>query len=486
MDFTVSQFQDLVNKYKIEEVIDHSSRVVENSVFLLIQKESDYGIYSKYIKEAHEKKVKFIVTNKKEIYQNFVGKIEIYFTANISSIIDHSIKIFYHLSPEVILVTGTNGKSSIVSYVRQIFLHMGCLCASIGTLGVICDSIIIPHHLNSSLTTPSNLHLRQILHFLYKKGVLYVAIEASSHALHQGRLKNISSSCVCFCSFSEDHLDYHENMKNYLNSKLLLFQKNINQNSTIVLIDEVKDLVPQDIKGCHNIIIVSKDNSEAGFNQVLIVNRIQSTFYCQEVFFSYKGSKFKILSKIIGKHQMYNLLMSILLSNHYLNKLENIIKIIPQIVSPEGRMQKVFPKKNIFIDYAHNSNGLKMLLEEINSIKEARLILVFGCGGDRDKGKRRVMGKVANDLSDIVVITDDNPRNEDAKLIRKEILLGCKKAIEITPRSNAIRYALSLQKDSDVVLITGKGHENYMIYKGKVILKKTDRQIVVDFYEDVR
>lgn len=387
--------------------------------------------------------------------------------------------LYPHIPSHMIAVTGTNGKSSIVSYCMQIFGLLGFQAASIGTLGVECTnkelSCKIQKDYNIELTTPDIVSFRKVLCDLNVNNVNYLAFEASSHALAQDRICGTQTQFVAFTNLTQDHLDYHITMENYLQAKLKIFSHILQKNGIAIVnsdmqqFDRIKAFMVQN--GIKFYTIGLKGD-------LRILSTVQS-IHGQTISFNYKHKNYLFDTSIIGAFQAYNLLMACALVEGFGYfggfEMDDIVKIMPNLVSVKGRLQRITDinaKFHVFIDYAHTPDALKNTLQELQALKKknSKLVVVFGCGGNRDKGKRSVMGIIASTIADQVIVTDDNPRFEDPEIIRSDILSQIKeKAIEISGREEAIKFAISQLEASDILVIAGKGHEEYQIVQNTKI-----------------
>lgn len=385
------------------------------------------------------------------------------------------LKIFYEIDNKVniMAITGTNGKTSIAGFVAQMLTCLGYKAAAYGTIGLqIFFSLEKDEDLNDafSLTTPSLCVLYHIIGTLYKKyQVNYFILEASSHGLAQDRLLGLSIKVAGISNLTHDHLDYHGTMEKYMESKGLLISKFLQPNGTMIL--------------------NADDTYFSFFNKVCLQNNIKTLEYgekakdiqllkilpsmqncTQEVTIHYQGKTYSFIIHFIASFQVYNILcaMSYLLVLQI--DIKDIIKIMPLIKAVEGRMEKIYNNHDIdiYIDYAHNPGAMETVLTETGKrYREREIIAVFGCGGNRDKTKRPIMGSIAAKYAHYVIITDDNPRNENPSIIREEIQQGAKiyasspeNVFNIPSREEAIKLALQMAKKFDaVILVLGKGHE---------------------------
>ena len=384
------------------------------------------------------------------------------------------LKIFYSPLPtNIYAVTGTNGKTSTAEFTRQILEFFGKKSASIGTLGIATSYDYGESLQNSGLTTPDIVSFYKNLAILKQNKIDDVVLEASSIGLEQKRIAGINIAVGAFTNFTQDHLDYHGKMDQYFEAKMMLFEDVLKDGSKAVLnsdIDEFEKIVKICQKKDHQILSYGYN---AGDFKICKIN--QSDFG-QEVFFEFRHKIYLAKLKITGEFQAFNMLcaLAIVMAQYNLShlQLEKLLSNFSQLNSALGRMQKVVTLKNkaqIFIDFAHTPDALENVLNLGRKLTHKRLVILFGCGGNRDAKKRPIMGKIASDLADLVIVTDDNPRHEDSKVIRAEIISACdeKKTIEIDDRKIAIEKAISMLESEDVLILAGKGHEKYQIIGDK-------------------
>ncbi len=381
---------------------------------------------------------------------------------------------YYPDAPKhICAITGTKGKTSIVSFIVQILKMLGKNAASIGTLGIISEKWIE----SGTNTTPFVIKLRQWMSKLANNGVEYLAVEASSHGIEQKRLEYINFDAVGFSNLSRDHLDYHKTMENYFNAKARLFS-DFNYKTAVINYD---DEFSSQIKKHNNARLIS-----VGFNGLeikILAARVLPDG--QEIELNYFGKIIQIKATLIGEFQIYNALMAIgLVIGMGINKDDlPIERIFENLRAPAGRAEFVGKTKTggaVFIDYAHTPESLEQIIESLRKHTSNRLHILFGCGGNRDTGKRPMMGEIAAAKADVIYITDDNPRMEDAGEIRKQIIAACKNGIEIANRADAIRTAVNGLSDGDILIIAGKGHEDYQII-GKEKTHFSDREEVLKY-----
>jgi len=398
-------------------------------------------------------------------------------TKNINKDLIFALKQKYADIPEnIFAVTGTKGKSSIANFFLQFMSILGQNAASIGTLGLKSNIGKVEKIVkNSPLTTPDIICIYKNLNILKKHNINNVIIEASSIGLDQGRLLGVKFKSAIFTNLSLDHLDYHKNMRNYLACKIKLFSDNMSFGQAIINSD-----FPESKKICKFISQTNNKILSFGKNgaDLKIINYVPLD-QGYKVKFSIENEIFENKINLLGDFQIYNILATFFLifNSYKLSKIEkeNLIQSFSNLKSAKGRMELIHDNKfKIYIDFAHNDQSLEKSLLAIRNKPKTnirKLIVLFGCGGDRDKSKRAKMGKIATQIADLSIITDDNPRSENPATIRQKIISGCKnnKFIEIANRKMAIIETIKkLQKD-DILMIAGKGHEKYQIIGKKKI-----------------
>jgi UDP-N-acetylmuramyl-tripeptide synthetase len=367
--------------------------------------------------------------------------------------------LFYPRQPETIVaVTGTSGKTSVASFMRQIFNQTGGKAASIGTIG-----IVRPNGATyGGLTTPDPLSLHHTLDTLAREGATHVAFEASSHGLDQYRLDGVRLKAAAFTNLSRDHLDYHLTLEDYLKAKLRLFHTLLPQDGTAVIMESEFSSQVKAACGNRNIITIG------GPGSVLGLKELTQTPNGQKLILEVYGRRYFVEIPLLGRFQVENILTALGLGMATGLTVEEMLPVIAYIDGAKGRLEEVGRKHGapVIVDYAHKPDALEKALQALRPFVKNRLIVVFGCGGDRDKGKRPLMGEIAARLADVVFVTDDNPRSEEPATIRAEILAACKGAQEIGDRKTAIETAIAFMQEGDVLLIAGKGHETGQIIQG--------------------
>ena len=403
-------------------------------------------------------------------------KIPIIKVKSIKKTITEACKVFYQAKPKnIIAVTGTNGKSSVAEFYYQILSAQKIPVASMGTLGIKINNKVT----RTNLTTLDIISLHRELEKIKKLGIDNVILEASSHGLDQGRLDGLNFKTAIFTNFSQDHLDYHKNMKHYLNAKLILFSKLL-KNNYIITDNEIPQFLKLKKitkKNNLNLLTIGKKNSTIQFKAIEPNGNFQS------INFRYKKKNHDVKIPLIGLFQIKNLFMSIIAAKLSGLEVKQILNVVKNIKEVDGRLQLIKTLHNqakIFIDYAHTPNALETSLKTLKEHYKIKADVVFGCGGERDKKKRSKMANICEKNAEKIYVTDDNPRNENPKLIRSMIISGFSKKLsfsEIPSRSKAIETALMKSKPNSIILIAGKGHETIQIYKKKII-NISDTEIV--------
>ncbi len=463
-----------VGAIKIKNISFDSRNIKKGDLFISIKGYKYDG--HDYIDKAILKGAKVILYSKK-IKKN--KKIKFLKFKDTKVILARLSTNYYKNKPKnIIAVTGTNGKTSVSDFFYQIFSLQNIKSGFIGTLGFRKDNSLKERN----LTTLDSLTLNKDLNDMKKSGIDNVIIEASSHGLKQKRLDFLKIKAGIFTNLSHDHLDYHKNMKNYLNSKLLLFKHILKKKSTVITdtdIQQYKRIKKIQKKRKLKILTIGSKS-----NKFRILNhKIYKNFQCLEI--KYNNKIYSLKVNLFGSIQIKNLLMAILAANVCGLKIKSIFNNIHKIRSVDGRLQLIRTltnKSKIFVDYAHTPDALENAILSLREHFKKKITVIFGCGGERDKSKRSLMGKVAKKYCDKVFITDDNPRNENPKKIRKDIMKVLKSSMvnEIGNRKKAIYYALKNSDPHEVILIAGKGHETYQdIGERKILL--SDKNIIKSF-----
>ena len=363
---------------------------------------------------------------------------------------------FYGLQPKTaVAVTGTNGKTSVASFLRQLWAAEGYRAASLGTVGVVG-----PHGtLTLKHTTTDPIELHAILAALAEDGVTHLALEASSHGLQQRRVDGIDFAAGAFTNVSRDHLDYHASFEDYFAQKLRLFAELLPQGAAAVVdVDSEAGERVAERAQARGLELISV--GRAGKTLRLVSAEIDG--FSQILVVEHGGKQHKVRLPLVGAFQASNALVAAGLAMATGVDAGTALPLLESLQGARGRLDLAGTAPGgapIFIDYAHTPDALAKALDALRPYVENRLVVVFGCGGDRDKGKRPEMGKVAVEKSDLAIVTDDNPRSEDPAAIRGEILAAAPGVVEIGDRARAIAEAVAGLRGGDVLLIAGKGHE---------------------------
>ncbi len=405
-----------------------------------------------YINEAIKKGARLVICSKKCKFKK--KKVDIIKTVRVRDYLSEITANFYKIKPKnLIAVTGTNGKTSVADFYYQLLNLNKIPVASIGTLGIQSKNSKI----KTNLTSPDIITLHKNLELLKKQKIDNVIIEASSHGLAQQRLDRLDFKAGIFTNFSQDHLDYHKSMKDYLNAKLILFKKLLAKNRYIISDGSSKEF--------------STLKKIAKKRKLKILDTTKEDLY-----------KDFMPKDFINTFQSKNLSMAILAAQLSKLKKLKIKKKIKKINGVNGRLELVrkFPNNiKIYIDYAHTPDALREALKSLKNIMKNKISIVFGCGGERDFKKRPLMAKIVKSMCERIYVTDDNPRNENPKKIRNQIIKHLKNCDynEIGSRSKAIKEAVIKAEPNEIILVAGKGHENFQDYGDKV-LAISDRQII--------
>ncbi len=368
----------------------------------------------------------------------------------------------------VIGITGTNGKTTTAFVVKDILKAMGIESGLIGTV----KNMVGEKEFHTELTTPDPYDMHNLFRMMVDDNIKYCVMETSSQAFHQMRLAGIHFHTGVFTNLTQDHLDYHGTIEEYKACKKMLFFNC--DNAVVNADDEASAYMVEDVP-CNVKTYALNNNSDfKADNAELFSDRVQ-----------YELSGEKVVFGIPGDFSVYNSLCAIGAVCSLGFDLSDVISAISKANSVKGRLEllKTNTPYGVIIDYAHSPDGLEKAIKAVRGFTKGRVITLFGCGGDRDKTKRPKMGRVATDLSDIVVVTTDNPRTEDPEVIIKEILIGTvgskAEVVTVTDRTEAIKYAISIAKENDTVLLAGKGHETYQVI-GKERVHYDEREVVAE------
>lgn len=394
-----------------------------------------------------------IVPDTKEYLQNYI----------VSNFKDEVNKL------DIIGITGTNGKTTTSYLTYQMLNKLGVKTAYIGTIGFYIDDDIkeLPN------TTPEILEVYSMLIEALEKGCKAVVMEVSSHALSLKRVEGLNFKIEAFTNLTEDHLDYHKTMENYLNAKLKILDQ-LKSDGTIIVNND-------DEYGKY---FKQKNFKTIGFNESNYqILDYESDTNGTNINFKYNDNIYSVKTNLRGKFNVYNYMTTLAIINTYKYSIDEIISITKSVYPPKGRCEQVIVRDaEAIIDYAHTPDAVEKIINSFLENKQGRIITIVGCGGDRDPMKRPIMGKIATEKSDYVIFTNDNPRTEDPNTIMNDIIAGVSKDNYeiILDRKSAINKGLSLLKTNDTLLILGKGHEDYQII-GHEKHHLDDKEIVLEY-----
>jgi UDP-N-acetylmuramoyl-L-alanyl-D-glutamate--2,6-diaminopimelate ligase len=426
---------------------------------------------AKYIGQAFERGACVVIANG----GSYSGSGLVIETANPRQLFARMAARFFGKQPDLTVgVTGTNGKTSVAAFVRQIWLSMGFRAASIGTIGVVGPSgtEYLSH------TTPDPVQLQRLLAKLAEDHVEHLALEASSHGLSQYRLDGVRFAAAGFTNLSRDHLDYHATLEEYFDAKMRLFEELLPVGASAVINADTSfsaDVTARAKARGLKIFSVGKLGTELklvsarrdGFGQHLELQGAQKIH--------------SVYLPLVGEFQTSNALVAAGLVLATGGEEALVMHALESLQGAKGRLELVGKSKSgasIFVDYAHTPDALENAITSLRPYTDGKLVVVFGCGGDRDKGKRPQMGAIAAQHADRIIVTDDNPRSEDAKIIRAEILAACPGAQEIGDRAKAIRAGVDSLSAGDILLVAGKGHEEGQTI-GTTVIPFSDHEAVI-------
>ena len=452
----------------------NSSKCKKDNIFFAIKGTKIDG--NKFINHAIQNGAKIIISNQK--FEGIKKNILYLRSYNVRKSLSEFAYTIYKSKPKnIIAVTGTNGKSSVADFYFQILRLNKKKVASIGTLGIKTQNYIQ----KVSNTTIDSITLSTILNKLKKEKIDNVILEASSHGLKQNRLDGLKFRTGIFTNLSHDHLDYHKTLSEYFKSKMYLFEKLLIKNANIVTdleISEYKKIKEIALRKKFNIETISNKNG----NIEMVSHEYQNNK--QIVKIRYRKNIYKFETRLIGRVQIKNILMAMIAATKSSLSFKKIVNTIKSLKPVSGRLEQIGIIKNnskVILDYAHSPDALEVSLKSLKEqFKNKKITIVFGCGGDRDKTKRQIMGKIANQYCDRIYLTDDNPRYENPKTIRTSIRKNINKSkiYETSNRAKAIKKAIFDLKTGDILLVAGKGHEKIQEYKEHKKLFSDQQQIL--------
>ncbi|MBU1727202.1 MAG: UDP-N-acetylmuramoyl-L-alanyl-D-glutamate--2,6-diaminopimelate ligase [Candidatus Omnitrophica bacterium] len=450
------------NSFEVKGISCNSKTVKNGFVFVAIQGNRDDG--SKYIEEAIRNGARAVITKSQKRQQEDVCFIKVRDTRKALARLASEFYGNPSKKIKVVGVTGTNGKTTITYLIEALLKKSGFSPAVIGTINYRFKDKVF----SSKNTTPGPVELESMLAEMRERGIDYTAMEVSSHALDQDRVTGINFHSAIFTNLTQDHLDYHRTLEKYFRAKSKLFKILPSRAFAVVNID--------DRYGRRLLKNIS-------FKPVTYAIDNKADFVAKDLRFAVSGSEFNIIgrkgfklnlkSKLIGKHNIYNMLAAVAWAQKEGIKAQVIKEVMENFCNVPGRLEQVYSdnRVSVFVDYAHTEDALKNILNALREISDKRIIVVFGCGGERDKTKRPKMGRIVSELSDYAIITNDNPRSEDPFAIIRDIKKGMtNNHYSVVPeRMKAIRKSLCIARKGDIVLVAGKGHENYQILKDRTI-----------------
>tara|TARA_Y100000816_G_scaffold289973_1_gene277605 strand:- start:6662 stop:9508 length:2847 start_codon:yes stop_codon:yes gene_type:complete len=467
------------HKVTFSGIAFNSKKIKKGYIFFAFKGTKSDGNF--FIDDAIKNGSKIIISNK---FKKIGWKKNILFLRDKNPrklLTEFSLKIFNKKPNNLIAVTGTNGKSSVVNFYFQIAKLNNIKAASIGTLGV--KGLKTVEKFNN--TTFDTIQINSILQKLHQKKVGNVILEASSHGLKQNRLDGLKFDIGIFTNLSRDHLDYHKTLQNYLNSKLILFKKLMKKNAVAIY--------DAQLNSASKLKRIAKSNKikiftiGGNYSSVSVINH-QFLKNEQKITFKINNNEYDFSTKLIGRVQIKNLLMAIMAAIKSKISIEKITKIIQKIKPVNGRLEQIGKLHNngiVILDYAHTPDALLTCIKNVKEqFKFRKINLVFGCGGERDKPKRKIMGRIANKYCNKIYLTDDNPRSEDPHEIRKDIKLNISrtKLLEIPSRKSAIKSAILDINSDEILIVAGKGHEVYQEYITKKFF--SDKNFIKRFIDE--
>ena len=460
----IEEIIELIERNKISGISSNSRLIGRGFIFVAVKGAKEDG--SKFIDEALSRGARFVVYDSRVRAAHY-GPLAVFIKVKDTRLALARLAVSFYKNPsskvKVIGITGTNGKTTVTYLLEALLKEAGLNPGVIGTVNYRFKNKIIP----AKNTTPGALELQSVLAGMVDKGVDYVAMEASSHALDQGRVAGIDFHSAIFTNLTQDHLDYHTTLDNYFRAKAKLF-RDIGSESFVVINNDDKYSVR--LKKITPARIITYG---IGKNSDITARNIRLAAGFTEFDFCFRGKQVKFRVKLIGKHNVYNVLAAAGWGIAEGLSLKTIKSAFEKFTSVPGRLERVESKKgfSVFVDYAHTDDALKNVLCALRQLSPKRIITVFGCGGERDKLKRPKMGRVVSRLSDFAIVTNDNPRSEAPEAIARDIRKGMtgNNYCVILDRKKAIRKSLSLAGAGDIILLAGKGHEDYQVLRDKTI-----------------
>jgi UDP-N-acetylmuramoyl-L-alanyl-D-glutamate--2,6-diaminopimelate ligase len=450
----------------INAITADSRKVVPGSVFFAVPGSKADGLA--FADEAIARGAVAIVAERP--FQTARANVATVVVPDVRAALSQAAAALHPLQPATIVaVTGTSGKTSVAAFVRQIWADLGHAAASLGTIGIVAPSRFV----YGSLTTPDPVTLHETLQKLAQDGVTHLAMEASSHGLEQRRLDGVRLTAGAFTNLSRDHLDYHASLEEYLAAKLRLFEVLL-QPGQPAIIDADSDVSPKVMAACEKRGLEVMSVGARGDTLRLLSHKPDGL--ATRLSIGYDGRTYSVRLPLAGSFQASNALVAAALCIATSDAPERVFAALEKLQGAPGRLELIGTRVGapIFVDYAHKPDALEKTLAALRALARERLIVVFGCGGNRDRGKRSLMGEIAARQADVVIVTDDNPRSEVPADIRAAILAGARrvaadKVLEMGDRRAAIAAGIAELGAGDVLVVAGKGHETGQTVGDKVL-----------------
>ncbi len=465
--------------YNIESICVDSRRVTKGALFIALKGAAADG--SAFIEDAISKGAAVIVKSD-NMHCGVKENVCLLSVRDTKQFLNEILRRFYRNPSgkmKVIGITGTNGKTTLTYLLESILQSAGKQCGVMGTI----DYRFGDQKIAAKNTTPGAIDIQKYLSMMAERKIEYCAMEVSSHALAQDRISGVDFRAAIFTNLTSDHLDYHQNRENYFLAKAILF-KDLSKDAVAILNSD--DPYAERLIGMTGAAVVKYGTKQAAD---VLAEDIRLGLKGTNFTLKADGHSVAIFTPLIGLHNVYNVLAASAACLREGITLQQIKEGVARLNVVPGRMEPIDGGQDfsVFVDYAHTEDALKNILQSIKNVTNAKIILVFGCGGDRDKTKRPKMGKAASALADWVIVTSDNPRSEDPRSIIEEILAGFEGQHyeAIVNREEAIKKSMLLAKSGDVVIVAGKGHEDYQIFKDKTI-PFDERQIVKRFLREIK
>jgi len=447
-----SQLDSTAGDIDIAAITADSRQVGPGTLFMALSGSKADG--KAFIDEAIARGAAAVVTGAQ--FEGSAPAVPVLFASTPRRVLAIAAANFYGRQPDtMVAVTGTAGKTSVASFARQIWAHAGFAAAMIGTTGVIAPG----RNDYGSLTTPDPVSLHKLLAELADAGVTHAAMEASSHGLDQNRLDGVRLAAAGFTNLGRDHMDYHPTVEDYMAAKMRLFDGVLPKGSPAVIFSDdpwSAQAIAAARAGGHLVLTVGRKGD------YLSLKRVEHFRHKQIAEIHVGDEIFEVHVPLAGDFQISNALVAAGLAMSTGVSARATMAALEKLQGASGRLELVGHTKEgalAYVDYAHKPDALENVLASVRPFTTGRIIVVFGCGGDRDKGKRPIMGEIATRLADMVIVTDDNPRSEVPAVIRSEIMAAAKGATEIGDRAEAIKAAVDMLKAGDTLIVAGKGHE---------------------------